>query len=81
MKCFSNGEVLLQPLIEEFEPVGIEKSRFENLDANIDKIFGIFGRCRIGSEVKTNAIVVRFCARVKYFPKIEEMATNAIIFQ
>ena len=35
--------------MEEFKLVLTEKNDFEDLDANIDNILGIFGRFRIGS--------------------------------
>ena len=43
-------EVVLEPLMKEFKHVFMEKYEFENQDAIIDNLFGIFGRSRTGSK-------------------------------
>ena len=40
-KLFSSREVLLDPMMEKFNVINTEKNEIENLDVNIDNIFGI----------------------------------------
>ena len=54
-KSSFSGEVLFEPLMEDFKLMSVEK-KVQKMDVNIPNIFRNFSPSRIGSKEKTHAL-------------------------
>ena len=76
-KSSSSRYVLLEPLMEEFKLVLVEKHQFENLNKIGINIFGVVGLSRNGRKEETYSLRSQFCTRGKSVPKNKDLAASS----